>query len=1080
MERNYIAFISYCHRMPDKALARKLHKRIESYTIPWELRQRCGGKKHPGIVFRDQEELAAACSLTDVLREALDHARFLVLICTPNTPKSEYVQEEIRYFLLHHTREQILTVLAEGEPETAFPPLLRTFDGENRTTEPLAADLRATKKGGISLRPLRRELLRLIAPMIGCGYPDLVQRQRRRRAQQAAAAAGAALAVCLSFSAMLLRKNREIEAQKQEVLLRESQLLAGNAADMLEEGHLYDALDSALRALPLSGDRPYYALAESVLMEAMDIFAAGKNSVYLAETVVEQATPISNFCYSQDGSRVITGDDYGVVRCFDTAHGEPLWTGPANSTHSSVSHLLTQNPQGNVICLSGSQLSCLSLSTGELRWEHWLDIVTSGYLCCDNRQGRIACLDTQQIPSNGSDLLSLVLLSADTGAVEQTIPLGTLDLSSAYSFTSLFHLRLPGDGVFSEDGRYFAGVFLEQTGEGFIVLNCFLADLDQGTGSIFLRQELEGDNVMMYTPVRMALQGDDLYLVLYVPDTKVAAMAMRIDWKQGTVLWQMCTPPELQNQIFFTWEPNTFAEFGTKILTVARGNGIYSIDMETGQILASAFPPGNITAFQSVDTGYFGITLSSGSYLLGWLNDNGFHLSSDLQVDVDIGTHDVSQIFRDGILHKRKYADTGFVLTLAPGDSAGSLAVLDPKNTNRLLIKEPLLLERPVSRESIALPAQCESCSDLRPVFCSEERLVLGPFHASGEYDRGTYVVIHTGTHTVEKVIPAETIGGYKDAYNWILPDLSGYVRQDAYGSVIRVQNGKQIVLAREGEFRTGTVSSAGVYLPDGSVLTAWADEERLILWENGQETLTAPLPEALRISPDDIWAERLLKAGANGYVLAGRSIRDEAIDAGSLAVYDISHDSWSSLAGDIAFTNHDAIGFGEKEPLLALVAETDTICVWNLESGEPVCRISLDLPQDAVTFLGFLLDDTHLMLKTEDTVLVVYDLSTGECKYQAQYGQTYGGILTAYEDRKNQRLYIIDSYRNTQSNGVCLDLRSWTELGGSGDMVCFDESRGEIYHFEPGFDPDQPLKYTYIPDTETLIRLGQALLEVF
>jgi hypothetical protein len=52
----YTAFISYRHKLPDEAIAKKLHSLIESYSIPKDVKASSGRRKM-GRVFRDQEEL---------------------------------------------------------------------------------------------------------------------------------------------------------------------------------------------------------------------------------------------------------------------------------------------------------------------------------------------------------------------------------------------------------------------------------------------------------------------------------------------------------------------------------------------------------------------------------------------------------------------------------------------------------------------------------------------------------------------------------------------------------------------------------------------------------------------------------------------------------------------------------------------------------------------------------------------------------------------------------------------------------------------------------------------------------------
>ena len=151
-ERNYKAFISYRHRPLDMAVAKKLHKRIERYVIPKDLRK--DGEKKLGLVFRDQDELPISNNLTENIRIALDHSEFLIVICTPDTPLSEWVKREITYFTEHHSRDRVLAVLADGEPEQSFPkPLTEVYNEAGElieTIEPLAGSSRMVSLGSLS------------------------------------------------------------------------------------------------------------------------------------------------------------------------------------------------------------------------------------------------------------------------------------------------------------------------------------------------------------------------------------------------------------------------------------------------------------------------------------------------------------------------------------------------------------------------------------------------------------------------------------------------------------------------------------------------------------------------------------------------------------------------------------------------------------------------------------------------------------------------------------------------------------------------------------------------------------------
>ncbi len=1078
MERNYIAFISYRHKPLDIAAARRIHRMIERYTIPRELRALRGGKKRLGIVFRDQDELAAASDLTEELRRALDHSEFLVVICTPDTPGSHWVNEEIRYFLSNprHDRRHVLAVLADGEPEQSFPAVLTWDEAGGRSVDPLAADLRSKGSGS------RRECRRLLAPMVGCGYDDLIQRERRRRTLRLTAGIAAALAVSVGFSSVLLLQNRQISTQKQEIQLRESQLLAEKAVELYEDGRLYEAIDSAIQALPAPGDtvRSYYAPAESILMEMENTFSLEGNNAYLARTVLDQPTPIANLCFSRDGSQVVTIDDYGELRCFDTVSGVLRWTAMVVSDTYSIAtpQLLTREPQGDLLCASNNRLYSLSISTGEILWERQL---VDDYFIYDRREDRVACVECHDDNEAEKRTVCLTILCAQTGEVQKSIPVGQTDTYSSCLFTDGSAPKLPAGGTFSEDGRYYAGVFVEDSYEDEKpVLCCFVADLEQETGSVCLRQKLDGD--YGYDAIGMEIRGDDLYLAMRVPDWEVAAMVMRVNWREGSVRWQMSTPKELNAILSILRTDSTaFTVFDKATLTVAGGNGMYIINLKNGEILGSALFSDRITAFQKVDGDTFAVCLSNGRYFIGWCNAYGIHFSSDAlgKSEVNIGEHGYVKLFGDGIYHLKDSSTPDVVnmqFSVAFEGSVGSLAAVDAQNGTRLLVYQPVIRKQVAAHSVIDLQnVRRSSNSDMNAVFCPDGRLILGPLAEWEIKDTRLYAVIDTATHTVEKVFDAEEPSIALETFNWILPDASGYIRQEKKGSLALVRDGKRTVLAEEGENNHSTAT--GVYLPDGSILNARANDQTMTLWQNGQQTVSCALPEEQIIAPDMYLSRRLLRAGANGCVLVGVYEREKSVAVNSLAVYDRVEDRWSSLSGEAMLPNLDAIAFAQKQPLLAFADEESNLCIWDLNRGETVCQIPTVINPNSIAFMGFLLDDTHLVMKTKDSLLLIYDVSTGELNYREKFGRLSGKTMRAFEDQKNQRLYLIDGDCDTDTNGICLDLRSWTKLGEGGGMICFDENTGELFSLDSSYGVSNPLKYACIPDTDELIRLGRELL---
>jgi WD40 repeat protein len=202
----YDAFISYRHVEPDRAWAKWLHRAMETYRVPRRLMEDRGIPARLDRVFRDEDELPASAELKTEIDAALQRSRFLIVVCSPRTPQSRWVNKEVERFRELGRHDKILALLIEGEPRDAFPEALvgirRTVTDSQGLTriqvedvEPLAADVRAARAD--RRRHLRRHAkLRLLACVLGVRFDDLRQREQERKLRRLAAA-GAAMACLL-------------------------------------------------------------------------------------------------------------------------------------------------------------------------------------------------------------------------------------------------------------------------------------------------------------------------------------------------------------------------------------------------------------------------------------------------------------------------------------------------------------------------------------------------------------------------------------------------------------------------------------------------------------------------------------------------------------------------------------------------------------------------------------------------------------------------------------------------------------------------------------------------------------------
>ena len=138
----YRAFISYSHA--DEQIAKWLHRRLENYRLP---KQFVVNKDLPnnrlGKIFRDRDELASSDNLSVSIQTALSESECLVVICTPDSAQSTWVNEEIKLFKQLRSNERVFCVLA-GDPSKSFPEAaLVDIDADGSITqndnEPLAA-----------------------------------------------------------------------------------------------------------------------------------------------------------------------------------------------------------------------------------------------------------------------------------------------------------------------------------------------------------------------------------------------------------------------------------------------------------------------------------------------------------------------------------------------------------------------------------------------------------------------------------------------------------------------------------------------------------------------------------------------------------------------------------------------------------------------------------------------------------------------------------------------------------------------------------------------------------------------------
>lgn len=215
MEYKYDIFLSYRHKPLDGIVTQKTFNMLESYKLPPYLKQ----QGYPDVkrVFRDTEELAVSRILSNTIEEALRATNCLVVVCSLDTPSSEWVDREVATFIEMGRAEKIFPLLISGDPDVSFPPSLKKVpDIMNRLM-----DVRCP--GDEAKQILAKEelaLLRVIANASGCHHTDLVRYHKLRKTADAVrksvGAVGIFAAVGLVSASLMMAADAYRDTAKKE------------------------------------------------------------------------------------------------------------------------------------------------------------------------------------------------------------------------------------------------------------------------------------------------------------------------------------------------------------------------------------------------------------------------------------------------------------------------------------------------------------------------------------------------------------------------------------------------------------------------------------------------------------------------------------------------------------------------------------------------------------------------------------------------------------------------------------------------------------------------------------------------
>ena len=381
MDKKYFAFISYQRK--DEKHAEWLRRSLEKYHLPANLRkENVALPKDIRPIFRDSLELSGGFLAKEIER-ALNDSRFLLVVCSPNSAKSPWVNKEIQTFIDQGREDCIIPFIIDGVPYSnddneCFPPALRSLCGEKEIL-------------GININELGRDaaVVKVVARMFGLKFDTLWQRHNRE--QRRKRIAWGLFAVMLVIASLFISgyfykmnseiegKNREIVEQNREIaqkneeitrqnkeitqknvevtekskeierqyneiaekneeitqrneeisrgrdklLVSQSKYLVSEAKKEYDKGNITKALRMALYALPKNlknPDRPYVTEAEAMLRKC-DISLDDYTEKNTCKIKLLHSSSVNSATFSPDGKYIVTASRDKTACIWDAVTG---------------------------------------------------------------------------------------------------------------------------------------------------------------------------------------------------------------------------------------------------------------------------------------------------------------------------------------------------------------------------------------------------------------------------------------------------------------------------------------------------------------------------------------------------------------------------------------------------------------------------------------------------------------------------------------------------------------------------------------------------------------------------------------
>lgn len=258
-------------------------------------------------VFRDTDELCAG-NLPKQIYHALSISKNLIVVCSPHSAQSEWVNKEITDFIAIKggKSENIFPFIIEGAPYSkepqneCFPEALRCLPGNE---ERLGGNI--NDQGG-----REAAVVKIISGMLGVSFDSLWHKHEReqKKKRRWLTILLVMVILCVSgFAFWIYWQNLQTQKANWKKLENRARFVAERGEQLIQEGDSYLARLLAITILPedlKNPDKPYTIEAEGLLRNALKY---NSGILYVHRYSIESAS------FSPDGTKIVSASgDYTI------------------------------------------------------------------------------------------------------------------------------------------------------------------------------------------------------------------------------------------------------------------------------------------------------------------------------------------------------------------------------------------------------------------------------------------------------------------------------------------------------------------------------------------------------------------------------------------------------------------------------------------------------------------------------------------------------------------------------------------------------------------------------------------------